>query len=71
MHLAPQQVVIALSLEFRDSMTANDIEAAVEVLEARIQERHPDVIAIFVKPEHRTDPVILPGRFPRRARRIA
>jgi cation diffusion facilitator family transporter len=70
-HLAPQQVVIALSLEFRDDMTANDIEAAVDVLEARIQERHADVIAVFVKPEHKVDPLILPGRFPRRARRIA
>jgi cation diffusion facilitator family transporter len=70
-HLAPQQVVIALSLEFRDDMTANDIEAAVDVLESRIQKGHPDVLAIFVKPEHKTDPVILPGRFPRRARRIA
>jgi divalent metal cation (Fe/Co/Zn/Cd) transporter len=69
-HLAPQQVVIALSLEFRDDMTANDIEAAVDVLESRIQERHADVIAVFVKPEHTTDPVILPGRYPRRARRI-
>ena len=70
-HLAPQQVVIALSLEFRDDMTATDIEAAVEALESRIQERHADVIAVFVKPEHTTDPVILPGRYPRRARRIA
>jgi cation diffusion facilitator family transporter len=70
-HLAPRQVVIALSLEFRDDMTANEIEAAVDVLEGRIQERHADVIAVFVKPEHETDPVILPGRYPRRARQIA
>ena len=40
-------------------------------MEARIQERHPDVLAVFVKPERTTDPVILPGRFPRQARRIA
>jgi cation diffusion facilitator family transporter len=69
-HLAPQQVVVALSLEFRDDMTANDIEAAVDVLEARIQERHAEVIAVFVKPEHKIDPVVLPGRYPRRARRL-
>ena len=68
-HMSPHQVVIALSLEFRDDLIANDIEAAVDRLEARIQERHPEVLAVFVKPEHRTDPVILPGRFPARARR--
>jgi cation diffusion facilitator family transporter len=68
-HMGPEQVVVALSLEFRDDMTADDIELAVDRLEARIQERHPEVIAIFVKPEHRIDPIILPGRFPGRIRR--
>ncbi len=68
-HLAPDHVVIALSLEFRDAMRADDIEAAVDALERCIQERHAEVIAIFVKPEHTMDPVILPGRFPRRSRR--
>ncbi len=70
-HLAPDQVVIALSLEFRDAMMANDIEAAVDALEARIQERHAEVIAIFVKPEHTIDPIVLPGRFRRAIRRRA
>jgi cation diffusion facilitator family transporter len=69
-HMAPEQVVVALSLEFRDDMTANQIEGAVDHLERRIQERHPEVIAIFVKPEHKSAPVTLPGRFRRRAKRI-
>lgn len=68
-HLAPRQVVIALSLEFRDDMTADAIEAAVDELESRVRERHPDVIAIFVKPGHGSDPVTLPGRFARQTRR--
>jgi cation diffusion facilitator family transporter len=67
-HMAPEQAVVALSLEFRDDMTADDIETAVDRLERRIQERHPDVIAVFVKPEHKVDPVALPGRFAARAR---
>lgn len=62
-HMAPDQVVIALSLEFRDAMTANEIEAAVDQLESRIQERHAEVIAIFVKPEDKSQPITLPGRF--------
>jgi cation diffusion facilitator family transporter len=68
-HMAPEQVVVALSLEFRDDMMADEIEATVDQLESRIQERHPDVIAIFVKPEHKSDPITLPGRFPGRIRR--
>ena len=37
----------------------------------RIQERHADMIAVFVEREHKIDPVILPERFPRRARKRA
>jgi cation diffusion facilitator family transporter len=70
-HMGPEQVVVALSLEFRDDMTADDIEAAVDRLERCIQERHSDVIAVFVKPEHKVDPVALPGRFAVRARQRA
>ena len=70
-HMAPDQVVAALSLEFRDSMTAPDIEAAIDALEDAIQVRHPEVIAVFVKPEDKVDQIVLPGRVPGRARRIS
>ena len=67
-HMAPDQVVVAMSLEFRDDLTADQIERAVDALEARIQERHAEVIAIFVKPEHTSQPITLPGRFRMRRR---
>lgn len=70
-HMAPDQVVVALSLEFRDSMTVPEIERAIDALEAAIQAAHPEVIAIFVKPEERVDQIVLPGRFPGRARRLS
>jgi len=69
-HMAPDQVVIAMSLEFRDAMTAYEIERAVDQLEARIQELHAEVIAVFVKPEHKSTPITLPGRFRVRRKRI-
>jgi len=69
-HMAPDQVVIAMSLEFRDAMTADEIERTVDQLEARIQERHAEVIAVFVKPEHKSTPITLPGRFRVRRKRI-
>jgi cation diffusion facilitator family transporter len=54
-HLAPNQVVVALRLEFRDDLMAPEIEKITAELERRIHDAHPDVIAIFVKPQ----PVVL------------
>jgi cation diffusion facilitator family transporter len=50
-HLAPHQIIVALSLEFRDDLDATGIEQAVRDVETAIQQRHPDVIALFVKPQ--------------------
>ncbi len=50
-HLGPDQVVAALSLEFADSLTAPRIEASVVDLEQRIRAQHPEVIALYVKPQ--------------------
>ena len=50
-HLAPDQVVVTLSLEFSDELRTPEIEEAVRSLEARIRAKHPEVIALFVKPE--------------------
>ena len=50
-HLAPDQVVVALRLEFCDELTAPAIEKITAELERRIHDAHPDVIAIFVKPQ--------------------
>ncbi|QYE35359.1 MULTISPECIES: cation diffusion facilitator family transporter [Sphingosinicellaceae] len=49
--LAPDQVVVTLSLEFDDALRTPEIEAAVIDLERRIRDHHPEVSAIFVKPQ--------------------
>lgn len=49
--LAPDQVVVNLSLEFDDDLRTPAIEAAVIDLERRIRAAHPQVSAIFVKPQ--------------------
>jgi cation diffusion facilitator family transporter len=59
-HLSPEQIVVALSLEFADELRTPQIEAAVVELERRIRERHPQVVAMFVKPQ-------TPGSFQRDA----
>jgi cation diffusion facilitator family transporter len=50
-HLAPQQIVVALSLEFADELTTPQIEAKVSELEQRVCGSHLKVVALFVKPQ--------------------
>jgi len=49
--IAPQNVIATLSLDFFDYMRAPDIERAVVELENRIRDAHPEVSALFVKPQ--------------------
>lgn len=49
--LGPDQVLAALSAEFEDSLTTTDIEQCIERLEAAIRRTHPEVTALFVKPQ--------------------
>jgi cation diffusion facilitator family transporter len=53
-HLAPHQVYASLSVEFADDLTVPEVEAAVTRFEARVKEAHPEVEAIFVKPQMAT-----------------
>jgi cation diffusion facilitator family transporter len=50
-HLSPDQVVAALSLEFKDELNTPQIEQAVAAIERRICKQHPEVSTIFVKPQ--------------------
>jgi cation diffusion facilitator family transporter len=49
--LAPDQIVAALSLEFTDKLRAPEIENAVVAIEQRVRAAHPEVVALFVKPQ--------------------
>ena len=50
-HLAPDQVVVALSLEFADELRAPEIEDCVVTLERLVRETFPAVVSVFVKPQ--------------------
>jgi cation diffusion facilitator family transporter len=50
-HLAPAQIAVSLSLEFSDDLRTPDIETKVAELEDRIRKLHPEVVAVFVKPQ--------------------
>lgn len=50
-HMAPDQIVVALSLEFKDEMTTPQIEACVERLEERLKQAFAQITTVFVKPQ--------------------
>ncbi|MDF2604141.1 MAG: Cation efflux protein [Sphingomonas sp.] len=49
--LSPDQVLVALSIEFEDLLTADEIERCVASIERRVRNQHPEVNALFVKPQ--------------------
>lgn len=51
MHLGPHEVLVNLDVQFRKTLTADEIEQAVDRLETAIRRRHPDVARIFVEVE--------------------
>ena len=50
-HLGPDQIVVALSLEFKDDRSTADIEDCVERIEARLKQRRSDIASVFIKPQ--------------------
>ena len=49
--LAPDQVVVALSIEFEGAMRTDEIELAVAAIETGVRGSSPEVVALFVKPQ--------------------
>ncbi|TGQ50894.1 cation transporter [Mesorhizobium sp. M1C.F.Ca.ET.193.01.1.1] len=50
-HIGPEEIVAGLSIEFEDHLTAPEIEACVERLEARLKTDMPEIARLFVKPQ--------------------
>ncbi|MGB7248347.1 MAG: cation diffusion facilitator family transporter [Phormidesmis sp.] len=49
LHLGPEDVLLALNIEFKDGLSSDDIEAAVRRIEKAIRETHTDVQRIFIE----------------------
>ncbi|MGD1895845.1 MAG: cation diffusion facilitator family transporter [Phormidesmis sp.] len=49
LHLGPQDVMLALNIEFKDELSADQIEAAVRRIEKNIRSSHDDVKRIFIE----------------------
>jgi len=49
--IGAHQVIASLSLEFKDSLTSDDIEICVNRIEMKAREIHPEIVALFIKPQ--------------------
>jgi cation diffusion facilitator family transporter len=49
--LAPDQAMMALSIEFDPALRTHEIEACVARIEESVRQAHPNVVALFVKPQ--------------------
>jgi hypothetical protein len=49
MHFGPADVLVNLSVDARDHLTAGAVEAGVSALEAEIKARHPEVGRVFIE----------------------
>jgi cation diffusion facilitator family transporter len=48
-HIGPADVLVNLSIDFRDDMTSSEVEAAISDMEQRIKARYPTVTRIFIE----------------------
>ncbi|MGB3296440.1 MAG: cation diffusion facilitator family transporter, partial [Phormidesmis sp.] len=49
LHLGPRDILVALNIEFNDSLSADEIEAAVRRIEKTIRTAHSEVKRIFIE----------------------
>ena len=50
-HLAPEQIVAAISVDFVDTLSAAEVEAAVATVEDSVRAAHPEIVLLLIKPQ--------------------
>lgn len=53
--LAPDQILVALSIRFEHQLTTDEIERCVTAIEQRVRQHYPEVKALFIKPQSQVD----------------
>jgi len=63
-HFGPMDVLVNLSVDARNALSAGEVETGITALEARIKERHPEISRVFIEIQaarDSDDPVPDPG----------
>jgi len=50
MHLGPQDILVAATLDFRDDLTAPELERAADELTGRLRAAEPRITRVFIRP---------------------
>ena len=50
MHLGPRDILVAATLDFRDDLTAPQLESAADELTGRLREAEPRITRVFIRP---------------------
>ncbi|MCC3859680.1 cation diffusion facilitator family transporter [Pseudemcibacter aquimaris] len=53
MHFGPTDILLNLSIDFRDEISAGDVEQIITDFEIQIKEMHPDIKRIFIEAQSR------------------
>jgi hypothetical protein len=62
-HMAPDQVVGIINVDFADRISSQEVETAAAAIEQRVHEAYPEMVAIFVRPR---GGILLAARQPER-----
>lgn len=49
LHMGPTDLLLNISLDFVDEIDANDVEAAISELEAKMKQRFPEISRVFIE----------------------
>ena len=49
MHLGPAEVLLTMNVDFRDDLSADDVEVTVADLEAKIRSSYPEITRIYIE----------------------
>lgn len=64
MHFGPQDVLVAISLDFADDISSRDVEATVTAIERKMKAAHPEVKRIFIEAQSFGEHKALAGELP-------
>lgn len=54
MHMGPNDVLLNISIDFKDAITAGEVEKTISILESSIKCEYPDIARIFIEAQSRT-----------------
>ena len=55
-HMAPDQVIASLDVEFDDRLTIPDVERLIARIENRLRAEHPELAQVFIRPQPDSSP---------------